>query len=102
MNEMGQGEGTLSRAAVLVADAKRDFDALSRQLEGRIQGLQGRWAGQGGAAFFALHAAWSDKQRTIVGALDDFERSLHTTEKDFVGTDQVQQANFQRNADRLG
>ncbi|UAL29513.1 WXG100 family type VII secretion target [Nocardioides rotundus] len=99
--EMGQGEGTLSRAATLVADARSDFDRLSRDLEGRIQGLQGQWVGQGGTAFFALHRAWTEKQAVIVGALDGFERSLVATEKDNVATDETQMANYQRNAARL-
>ena len=39
--EMGQGERTLTRAAGLVADAKADFDSMSRTLDGQIAGLQG-------------------------------------------------------------
>ena len=30
--EMGQGEGTLTRAAGLVAEAKQDFDSMSKTL----------------------------------------------------------------------
>lgn len=101
-NEMGQGEGTLTRAAGLVADAKQDFDRLSGQLEGQIQGLQGRWAGAGGTAFFNLHRAWTEKQRTIVNALTEFEASLTSTEKDNINTDEAQSANYARTAGRLG
>lgn len=100
-NEMGQGEGTLSKAAGLVAEAKQDFDNLARQLEGQIQGLQGKWAGAGGTAFFALQAAWTEKQRTVVSALNEFESSLTATERDNVNTDEAQQANYNRNASRL-
>lgn len=99
--EMGQGEGTLSRAAGMVADAKKDFDNLSKKLEGQIQGLQGKWVGAGGSAFFGLHAAWNQKQRDIVSALDTFEASLHSTEKDNIRTDEDQQVNYNRNLDRL-
>ena len=100
--EMGQGTGTLTRAAGLVADAKGDFDSLSKQLEAQIHGLQGRWVGQGGQAFFALHAAWTTRQREIVSALDTFEASLRSTERDNVRTDEAQQANHQRSLNRLG
>lgn len=99
--EMGQGEGTLTKAAGMVADAKRDFDQLSKQLEGQIQGMQGKWAGAGGTAFFQLHAAWTEKQRRIVRALDEFENSLTQTERDNISTDEGQQANYNRNASRL-
>ena len=51
--DMGQGEGTLTRAASMVADAKADFDGFSRRLEGQVAGLQGRWTGAGASAFFA-------------------------------------------------
>lgn len=99
--EMGQGEGTLTRAAGMVAEARADFDRLSRDLEGRISGLRGQWVGAGGNAFFALHQAWTEKQGVIVGALDQFEASLVGTERDNLSTDEAQMANYQRNAARL-
>lgn len=100
--EMGQGEGTLTRAAGLVADAKADFDSLSNALSGQIQGLQGRWAGAGGSAFFSLHQAWTEKQKVITNALNEFEASLTSTERDNVSTDQSQSSNFSNYASRLG
>lgn len=100
-NEMGQGEGTLSKAAGMVAEAKADFDRLSNKLEGQIQGLQGRWVGAGGSAFFQLHQAWTEKQRVIVSALNEFEQSLTSTERDNVNTDDTQMSNYNRNASRL-
>lgn len=101
-SEMGMGEGTLNRAAQLVAGAKQDFDRLSGELEGQIAGLQGKWAGQGGQAFFALHRAWTEKQRIIVGALNEFEASLVGTEKDVRTTDDTQAGNFTTYQSRLG
>ncbi|WP_164477745.1 WXG100 family type VII secretion target [Nocardioides pantholopis] len=101
-SEYGQGEQALSKAATLVADAKRDFDALATQLDGQISGLRGRWVGQGAASFFTLHQAWTEKQRTIVRALDEFEAALLTTERDNTTTDDTQSANYTRTAGRLG
>lgn len=100
--EMGQGEGTLSRASGLVADAKGDFDRISGKLDGQINGLRGRWAGAGGQAFFTLHQAWTEKQRVIVSALNEFEASLTSTERDNVSTDEAQSANYARTTSRLG
>ena len=100
--EMGQGERTLTRAAGLVADAKQDFDGLSKALEGQIAGLQGKWAGAGGTAFFSLHQAWTEKQRVITNALNEFEASLTSTEKDNLNTDETQSSNYNRYAGRLG
>lgn len=100
--EMGQGEGTLTRAAGLVAEAKQDFDTMSKTLEGQIAGLQGKWAGAGGQAFFGLHQAWSEKQRIITRALDEFSASLTSTERDNVNTDETQSATYSKVAGRLG
>jgi WXG100 family type VII secretion target len=101
-NEMGQGQQTLSRAASLVAEAKRDFDAVSRKLDGQIAGLRGRWTGAGGTAFFTLHQAWTEKQNVITSALNEFEASLVSTERDNVNTDEQQSATYHRTASRLG
>jgi WXG100 family type VII secretion target len=100
--EMGQGHGTLSKGAVLVSDAKADFDRISNKLEGQIGGLRGRWQGAGGTAFFTLHQAWTEKQRVIVQALDEFESALTSTEHDNVSTDEAQSANYARTTTRLG
>jgi len=100
--EFGQGERSLSRAATLVADAKRDFDGYARQLDDQIGALRGRWVGQGGTAFFALHEAWTEKQNVITNALNEFEASLTSTERDNTNTDEAQSANYNRTAGRLG
>ncbi len=100
--EMGQGERTLTRAAGLVSQAKQDFDSMSQTLEGQIAGLQGKWAGAGGTAFFSLHQAWNDKQRIITKALNDFEASLTSTERDNMSTDDTQSSNYSRLTGRLG
>lgn len=99
--EFGQGERALSRAATMVADARSDFDALARTLDGQIQGLRGRWVGQGANAFFTLHQAWTEKQQLIVSALNEFEASLISTERDNIATDDTQSANYTRTAGRL-
>ena len=100
--EMGQGVGTLSKAAVLVAGAKVDFDHMNNKLEAQIQGLRGAWRGAGGRAFFTLHQAWTEKQKAIVQALDEFESALASTELDNISTDEAQSANYNRTAGRLG
>jgi WXG100 family type VII secretion target len=101
-NEMGQGQGTLTAAAGMVADAKHDFDRLNNELVQHIDAAKAKWAGQGGTAFNALGHAWSEKQRTIVNALNQFEASLRSTEKDNTSTDDTQSSAFSRNQQRLG
>ncbi|MGH3346960.1 MAG: WXG100 family type VII secretion target [Nocardioides sp.] len=100
-NEMGMGEGTLSKAAGMVSTAKQDFNRLSGDLEGQIADLKGKWAGAGGQAFFILHQAWTDKQKMVVSALDEFEASLRGTEKDATNVDDTQAVNFTNFQNRL-
>jgi WXG100 family type VII secretion target len=95
------GEGTLGKAAQLVSGAKQDFDRLSGELEGQIGDLRGKWAGAGGQAFFVLHQAWTEKQKVIVSALNEFENSLLGTEKDVTSTDDSQASNFTNFQNRL-
>jgi WXG100 family type VII secretion target len=101
-NEFGQGEGVLTRAAGMVADARADFNNISRQLTDQISSVQGRWGGQGATAFFALQQAWTEKQQTIVDALNEFENSLGATERDNVNTDESQGTNFANLTHKLG
>jgi WXG100 family type VII secretion target len=100
--EMGQGEGTLSAAAGMVADAKHDFDRLNNELIQHIDSAKATWSGQGGSAFNTLGHAWHEKQTTIVSALNQFEASLRSTEKDNTSTDDTQSSAFARNQQRLG
>lgn len=99
--EYGQGQGTLTRAAGLVSDARADFTSLSAKLTDQISAVQGKWGGQGASAFFILHQTWSEKQKTIVGALDEFASSLTVTERDNLNTDDEQSAGFGRLSSRL-
>ena len=101
-NEFGQAHGALTRAAGMVMDAKQDFDGLSKTLDGQIANLQGKWAGAGGAAFFQLHTAWTEKQKVIVSALNEFHDSLTRTEKDNTSTDEAQGQNFSNFQNRIG
>ncbi|MBF4163544.1 WXG100 family type VII secretion target [Nocardioides acrostichi] len=88
--DYGQGEAVLSRAAGMVADAKVDLDLVSQRLAADVESMRAQWGGQGALAFAALGAAWNDKQRRIVAALDGFEANLRTTEKDNLATDDAQ------------
>jgi uncharacterized protein YukE len=99
--EMRAGDQTLSRAANMVATAKADFDRLSSTLSDNLLAQQAKWQGQGGKAFTNLHTAWTEKQNRIVRALNEFEASLTSTEKDNVNTDQAQSDYMAKNHSRL-
>ena len=101
-SEVRVGAGALTRASRLVAGAREDFDRMGRDLESQVASVRGRWAGAGGQAFFALHQAWNDRQRRVVAALDDFEASLHATDREFGATDDAQAATFAGFQHRLG
>lgn len=100
--EMKAGDQTLSRAATMVNQAHSDFNKLSQTLSDNLIAQQAKWQGQGGRAFTNLHQAWKEKQDRIVNALNQFEASLQSTEKDNVNTDQAQSDYMTKNMDRLG
>lgn len=89
-NEYGQGEKALSRAAGMVAQARGEFDTISKTLMGNVESMRSQWGGQGAVAFQALAMAWNEKQQKIVSALNEFESNLVTTEKDNLATDDSQ------------
>jgi WXG100 family type VII secretion target len=100
--EMKAGDQTLSRAATMVNNAHGDFNKLSQTLSDNLLAQQAKWQGQGGKAFTSLHQAWKEKQDKIVNALNEFEQSLRSTEKDNINTDQSQSDYMNKNIDRLG
>ncbi len=100
--EMKAGDQTLSRAATMVNQAHSDFNKLAQTLSDNLLAQQAKWQGQGGRAFTNLHQAWKEKQDRIVNALNQFEASLQSTEKDNVTTDQAQSDYMAKNLDRLG
>lgn len=100
--QMGQAQGVLSAAARAVAEARLDLDRLDTELVRHLDEARTRWSGQGAAAFWALGLAWSDRQRTIVGALDGFAAALRSTEQLNTATDDAQAAAFGRARGRLG
>lgn len=101
-NVMGQGHGTLSRAAGMVATAKQDFDRISRDLSGKISGLQGQWVGAGGTAFMNLHQEWTRQHQVITNALNEFEAALTSTERDNTSTDEGVASPMTNLTSRLG
>ncbi|GAA3820454.1 WXG100 family type VII secretion target [Nocardioides panacisoli] len=100
--EFGQGEGVLSRAAGMVADARTDFNSYSNTLTNQIAGVHGKWGGAGATAFFTLHQAWTEKHKVIVDALNEFEDSLQVTERDNTATDDTQRSSYTNLQGRLG
>lgn len=100
--EMGQAAGALSRAAGMVQDAKADLDKITNDMHGRVTAMSGGFRGQGGAAFQRLVNSWTDKQKTIVKNLDNFEQSLRSTEQLNTSTDDQASASMNKLAQGLG
>lgn len=97
----GAGEGTLQKGANMVLEAEQDFVTIANRLTGQINDLKGKWGGEGAIAFNQLHAAWDEKNRTIVGALNAFAESLGITDTINVNNDQEQADKIRLNTSRL-
>lgn len=100
-NETSAADQALTRAAAMVAEAKVDFDHRAAALNDQIASMASRWQGSGGLAFQNLQRAWQEKQAAITRALDDFERSLVVTDRDFTATDDTQAQASATNLGRL-
>ena len=101
--EMGQGEKTLTKAAGMVADAKADFDGFSRKLDGQIAGPAGQVGGRRWARRSSRCTRPGPRSSSVItNALNEFEASLTSTERDNISTDDAQSANYNRTAGRLG
>jgi WXG100 family type VII secretion target len=100
-NDMELGEATLKQIANEVTSGRDAFQALAKQLSGKITEKTPQWQGAGGSAFFNLHNSWQEKHTRIVNALNEFEASLHQTDKDTKGTDQGQSSQLGTNLSAL-
>lgn len=87
-NRVGFGEGTIKSTAQFLAEAKAELRKLSKELQGEIDQLQGKFGGQGAQAFGILNQAWDEKQGAIVMTLGKFESTLDETEKSLTGSDE--------------
>ncbi|MBE7324049.1 WXG100 family type VII secretion target [Nocardioides sp. Y6] len=83
-------EGVLAAASETVLRARVDVLSLSSKLETEITELGASWSGEGARAFAQLHRTWQDKQRRVVGALDNLAAALDETGRDTSATDAAQ------------
>lgn len=106
MSQMNGGllaeDGVLAAASETVMRARADVLTLSTHLEGEITALGASWGGEGARAFERLHRAWQEKQRRVVGALDNLSSALDDTGRDTSATDAAQADVSARLASRLG
>jgi len=100
--EFGHAEGALKQIADRVILAKQEFKKHSDTLDGQIQGLKGKWQGDGGNAFMILHNAWTEKHKVVTVALDKFHAALTETEADNVAVDQAAGGDMNNLINKLG
>lgn len=100
--EFGHAEGALRQIAERVVQAKEEFRRHSDTLDGQIQGLRGKWQGDGGRAFMILHQSWTEKHKVVTTALDKFHAALTETEADNVAVDQAAGGSMNNLINKLG
>jgi len=81
------GAGALGRAATMTGEAHDDFQAMARQLGGRLEGHLAGWQGAGSTAFQQLHAAWQEHHTKIAALLQELESVFRQTDVSFDDTD---------------
>ena len=97
----GPGQGALSRAAARVPKPGTTSTASTASSSSTSAPPSPCGSARAVRPSSPLGQAWSEKQRTIIGALDRFEASLCSTERDNTRTDEAQSAVFARTQQRL-
>jgi len=90
----GQGiqivDGGLTHIGDRINTAQAEFKKLSAMLSSQLEHMPQKWQGAGGIAFGKLHVEWQTRQAEITKALQLFEDSLSSTQKDASVNDETQ------------
>lgn len=100
--EISKQDQALTRAAGLVAEARRDLDKQCGDMRNKLMGIGAQWKGSSASAFSQVMDQWDRDARKIVTALDAFESNLKASEAAYTAEDQAQQAAFNKLSSRLG
>lgn len=95
------GAGTLARAAAMTGEAHDDFQAMARQLSGRLAGDIAGWQGAGSTAFQQLHTSWQEHHAKIAALLKELETVFRSTDAGFDDTDAAVHGSIDRVAGDL-
>ena len=85
---LAAGDGVLNKGAGIVSDYRGELDGELKSLEGRLQGLQHQWKGQGASSFQATFTRWKEDSHKIIAALSTFEENLRQTQSTFTERDE--------------
>jgi WXG100 family type VII secretion target len=96
------GDKVLAGIATEIANAKVDLDKITNNLESQLAPLKTQFRGNAGTAFQNLHLAWTEKQKKITAALNEFEQSLYTSDKTNKSTDDAHTSSLTALQNKLG
>ena len=81
------GAGTLTQAGKMTGEAHDDFQAMAKQLSGRLDSYIAGWQGAGSTAFVQLHQSWQEHHTKIASLLKELEAVFLKTDSSFDDTD---------------
>lgn len=100
--EVSAADGALRAGAAAVAQSRGELQRELGVLEGKLAGIGGSWQGAGAVAFTTLMTRWREDATKIVGALNEFEANLQTSQTTYVAADDAQSSVMNRLSGRLG
>lgn len=95
------GAGTLAHAAKMTGEAHDDFNAMAKQLSGKIEGNIAGWQGAGSQAFQQLHQAWQEHHQKISQLLQELQTVFTKTDASFDDTDTAASSSIKNVASNL-
>ena len=100
--EVSKQDQALTRGAQMVSSARGDLDQQLSALRGKLSGIGAQWRGAGSSAFQQVMIRWDEDAKKIIGALDEFEANLRSSEQTYNVSDEAQSSTFSKLSSRLG
>jgi WXG100 family type VII secretion target len=100
--EVSAADGALKAGAGVVSTTRGSLQQQLQVLDGKLSGIGAGWQGQGAVAFNQLMTRWRDDATKIIGALNEFEANLVSSQSTYTASDDAQAAAMSKLTGRLG
>ena len=100
--EVSAADGALKAGADVVSTTRGSLQQQLQALDGQLSGIGAGWQGQGAVAFTQLMTRWREDATKIIGALNEFEANLLSSQSTYTASDDAQAATMSSLSARLG
>jgi WXG100 family type VII secretion target len=100
--EVSAADGALKAGAGVVSQTRGSLQQQLQVLDGKLAGIGSGWQGQGAVAFTQLMSRWREDSTKIIGALNEFEANLTSSQSTYTASDDDQAQRLGKLTSRLG